>query len=130
MSAAQGRDALDQLQPVRQKHTYQRTHVDIKQALYQSAIDGHSLRLTGRKPNGQFVRTVVVLGADDDSSGGFSEVDKLALISRPAGAAGAAEVDRFKQVRLARSIRTMHDGQSRAQLRSGAAVAAEVPDGY
>ena len=86
------------------------------------AVGPHPLRLPGREADRQLVRAVLALGRDDDPRGAAPEADDLALVGGPAGAAGAAEVQRLDQVRLAGAVGPGDHRQARRRSATSAAA--------
>ncbi len=83
----------------------------------------------GSKPDGDPVRVAVALGVELQPRDAGAEAHDLALVAGPARAAGAGEVDRLEQVRLAGPVRARDHGQPRAQPHLRRLVGAEVADG-
>ena len=98
----------------------------VDEALDRGAVHPQSLGLAGHEADAELVRPVAVAPVDLDPGRGRSEAHDLALVARPARAAGAAEVERLEQVRLAGAVRTRDHGEALAQRRLRLFVAAEI----
>src|SRR5262249_49552048 len=123
---AQRRRALDQLEPVRDEDAHERALHDIRQALDGGAVNSDPFGLPWSEADRQLVRTVLSACIDDNTSRALPEAHDLALVGRPARTAGAAEVQRFDQVRLAGAVWTRDNRQSDAELGLRVAVTAKV----
>ena len=100
MGPAQGRRALDQLEPVWHEHADKWTLGGVEQPLDGGAVYPIPLRLAGLEPHRQLVRSVVGLAADRHARGVGAEPDHLALVRRPRRAAHRSEVDGLEQIRF------------------------------
>ncbi len=91
------------------------------------AVGLQPLRLPGAEADRERVRAAVgVAQVDLDARRAGLEAHDLALVRRPARTAGAAEVQRLEEVRLAGAVAPVHDGQAGAELDVRALVAAKV----
>ena len=91
------------------------------------AVDADPLRLARLEADAQLVRAVATLDLDLNPSRRLAEAHDLALVARAARAAGAAEVQRLEEVRLAGAVAAVDDGQPGAEGDVRARVGAEVP---
>ena len=131
MRAAGGGRALHELQSIGQEHAHEWPDLNIQQALDRRAVDAHALdrlRTVGQHPeaHAQLVCVGAVEQAHDDARGLRPETHELAVVACARGSRGAAVVQRLEEVRLARAVGAVNDGQALAQAGFGAAVRAEV----
>ena len=125
--AAQRRRALDELQAVGHEDADERAHLDVDEALDEDAVGLQALRLARAEADRQLVRAALAVAQVDlDACGGGVEADDLALVGGAARAAGAAEVQRLEQVRLAGAVAPVHHRQARPEVDVRALVATKV----
>src|SRR6185312_9748191 len=96
------------------------------QPLDRRTVDLQALRLARREPDAQLVLAIAVAAADLDPRRRGVEAHDLALRRGAARAPRAAEVQRLEEVRLARPVRPVDDGEPLAQRDVGALVRAKV----
>ena len=129
VGAPQRRGAEHEIEPVGEEDGDERTSARVGQLVDGGAVDLQPLRLARLETDGDPVRVAVTLGVELQPRDAGAEAHDLALVAGPARAAGAGEVDRLEQVRLARPVGARDHGQPRAQPHLRRLVGAEVANG-
>jgi len=126
VSAAKRRSALEQFEAIRGEHAHKRSLLHVGEALDGGAVGRHVLGRSGLESDGQLVAAVVVAQPDNHARSLRSKAHQLALGASTLRVAGAAEVERLEQVRLAGAVGTMDDGQAVAEMSLGPRIGAKV----
>jgi len=126
--APQRRSPLHQVEPVRHEDADERSRAGGRQALDRRAVYTETLALARLETDFEAMAAVFVVHVNGDAHDLLAEAHELALVCRPAGAAGAAEVDSLEQVALPGAVRPTHKRQSSTQRDLRPLVVAEVPE--